>query len=201
METQLQRAIRALREGGVVAYPTDTVYGLGANGFDPDAVHRVYRMKRRALTLPVPLLVADLEMLYTVVATIPEEAVALVEHFMPGPLTLVLPKAAAVPDIVTAGGDSVAVRIPGHQAPIRLARGLGAPLVGTSANRSGRPSVTTAGEVRAELGSEVDVIVEGECPGGVESTVVDFTGGKLKVVREGAISLGELERVLASRED
>ena len=198
MQGQLRKAVEVLLNGGIVAYPTDTVYGLGANGLDPAAVRRVFEVKRRPLTMPVPLLVADLAMLRSVVEGLPEVALSLVERFLPGPLTLVLPRAPVVPEIVTAGAPSVAVRIPDHPVPVRLAAGIGAPLVGTSANRSGQPSPTTADEVRAQLGAEIDWVVDGDCPGGVESTVVDLTDATLRILRPGAVPAEALEEVLAS---
>ena len=197
MQGLLRKAVEVLLNGGIVAYPTDTVYGLGANGLDPAAVRRVFEVKRRPLTMPVPLLVADLAMLRSVVEGLPEVALALAERFLPGPLTLVLPRAPAVPEIVTAGAPSVAVRIPDHPVPVRLAAGIGAPLVGTSANRSGQPSPTTADEVRAQLGAEIDWVVDGDCPGGVESTVIDLTEATPRILRPGAVPAEALEEVLA----
>ena len=199
MQGQLRKAVEVLLSGRIVAYPTDTVYGLGANGLDPEAVRRVFAVKRRPLTMPLPLLVADLAMLRSVVESLPEVALALVERFLPGPLTLVLPRAPVVPDIVTAGAPSVAVRIPDHPVPVWLARGMAAPLVGTSANRSGQSSPTTADEVQAQLGDEVDYVVDGDCPGGVESTIIDLTDAAPRIVRPGAVSAEALEELLASQ--
>ncbi len=189
------RAVDALRSGGTVAYPTDTVYGLGSHGLDPDAVRRVFTIKQRPVTMAVPLLVADLEMLRFVVACLPNIATDLVERFMPGPLTLVLRRSPVVPDIVTAGGDTVAVRIPDHAIPRRLARELGAPIVGTSANRSGMPSPVSAEEVRTQLGADVDLILDGVCSRGVESTIVDLSGKSPVILRQGALSAEEISRV------
>ncbi len=196
MQAQLGKAIEILRNGGLVAYPTDTVYGLGAHCLDAHAVLRVFEVKRRSLTAPLPLLVADLSMLRATVADFPEVAAALVERFLPGPLTLVLPKAPTIPDIVTAGSKTVAIRIPDHPVPVGLAAGIGAPLVGTSANRSGRPSPTTAAEVFDQLGESVDLLVEGVCRGGIESTVVDLSQGPPKIVRQGGVPAEAIEEVL-----
>ncbi len=193
---QIQKALFALRNGGLVAYPTDTVYGLGADASNADAVRKIYAAKGRAADLPLPLLVADLEMLRRSSADLPDLALLLAERFLPGALTLVVAKAASVPDAVTAGGANVALRIPAHPIPRALAAGLGGPLVGTSANRSGRRSLTAAADVRPELGEAVDFVVDGECPGGVESTVLDLTRGRPVVVREGAIPLEEIEAAL-----
>jgi len=195
---QIQEALFILQNGGLVAYPTDTVYGLGADAFNAAAVRKIYAAKDRAAHLPLPLLVADLEMLRDTAAELSDLALSLATRFMPGPLTIIVPKAPSVPDTVTAGGPNVALRIPAHPVPRALAAGLAGPLVGTSANRSGEGSATTAREVHRELGDAVDVIIEGECTGGVESTVLDLTQGKPIVVRAGAIPLEELEEALGT---
>ena len=182
-----RHAVDVLRAGGTVAYPTDTVYGLGAHGLQAQAVRKVFQAKRRPLDTPVPLLVADLEMLRSVVDNIPEIGMELIRRFMPGPLTLVLKRASNVPDEVTAGGETVGVRIPNHPVPIALAAALGAPLVGTSANRSGLPSATTAADVRSQLGDAVDWVVDGQCWGKQESTIIDVTGPVPRVLRKGAL--------------
>ncbi|MDP2954170.1 MAG: L-threonylcarbamoyladenylate synthase [Chloroflexota bacterium] len=178
-----------------MAFPTDTVYGLGARGFSPQAVERVYEAKARPRSLPLPLLLAlasDLERVAR--KPIPELALRLAERFWPGGLTLVLRRAPAVPDAVTAGGDTVAVRVPRHPVPVALISGVGEPLTGTSANLSGRPSPLTAEEVRQQMGDRVDLILDGgRCPGGVESTVLDLTGETPVLIREGAIGREELE--------
>ena len=193
---QIQSALTALRRGGLVAYPTDTVYGLGADAYNEAAVRRVFAVKERPLSMPLPLLVADLAMLESCAARLSPEARLLAERFMPGALTLIVAKAPAIPDVVTAGGPSVGLRIPDHEVPRALAAGLGRPLVGTSANRSGFGSVTGADEVRAQLGTTVDEVVEGLCHGGIESTVVDMTHLPPKVVRRGAIAIEAIEAVL-----
>jgi L-threonylcarbamoyladenylate synthase len=189
MEQDIERAVAILQGGGVVAYPTDTVYGLGADAFNEKAVKRIYRIKRRPLAQPLSLLLADKADLTQIAETIPDLAWPLVEKFLPGGLTLIVRKAASVPHLVTAGGDTVAVRIPDHPLALKLIRALGKPLIGTSANLSGSPSATTAEEVHAQLGDEVDFILDGGvCPGGIESTVVDVTGGSPVIIREGAVS-------------
>ena len=198
-EDELQKALAVLRGGGIVAYPTDTVYGLGADALNPEAVARVFQTKGRSQEMALPLLVADLDMLRAVVSDLSETAMALAQRFLPGPLTLVLPKALAVPDIVTAGGPTVAVRIPDHPIPRALAAGLGSPLVGTSANRSGLPSPTTAEGVRRQLGDEVDYVIEGTCPGGIESTVVDVAQTPPKILRHGAVPTEAVRAIVGDR--
>jgi len=195
LDEQVERAVEVLRRGGVVAFPTDTVYGLGTSAIIESALKRIYQVKRRPFNLALPLLLADVSDIEKVASMVPQVAWRLAGCFLPGGLTLVLPKAAWVSSVITAGGDTVAVRVPGHPVPRALARGLGVPIVGTSANITGQPSPLTAEEVRRQLGSEVDFIIVGECPGGVESTVVDVTTDPPMLLREGAISQQEIEAV------
>ena len=196
VEKQIELAIATLKKGGIVAYPTDTVYGLGADPLNAQAVAKIYKVKRRPHNLPLPLLLAEKSDLQKVASVVPEIAWQLAERFLPGGLTLVLKKSPWVPDIVTAGGDTIAVRIPNHPVSIALIRGLGNPIVGTSANLSGSPSPFTAEEVRQQLGDAVDLIIDGgRCPGGIESTVLDVSGEVPTLVREGAIPKSELEKI------
>jgi L-threonylcarbamoyladenylate synthase len=134
-----------------------------------------------------------------VAESVPQIAWLLAEKFLPGALTIVLPKSRLVPDIVTAGGKTVAIRIPAHPVPIALIRGLGVPIIGTSANLSGKSSALTADEVYSQLGDKIDLVIDGgKCQGGKESTVVDVTGGVPEILREGAIPIEELRRVCSS---
>jgi len=193
IEKQIKRAVAILKKGGIVAFPTDTVYGLGANPLNAQAVAAIYKVKKRPPNLPLPLLLAEKSDLLKVASVVPEIAWQLAERFLPGGLTLVLRKSPWVPSAVTAGGDTVAVRIPDHPVPIALIRGLGTPIVGTSANLSGRPTPVTAEEVRQQLSDEVDFVVDGgRCPGGTESTVLDVSGRVPVLIREGAIPKAEL---------
>jgi len=196
IQEQIERGISVLRQGGLVAFPTDTVYGLGACASLRQAVERVYRVKRRPRNMAFPLLLAHTSQIGEVADSVPQIAWLLVRNFLPGALTLVLHKSSSVPDVITGGGITVAVRIPAHPVPVALAEGLGAPIVGTSANLSGKPSALTADEVYSQLGDKIDLVIDGgRCPGGRESTVVDVTGEVPVVLREGAISREELERV------
>ena len=196
IEQQVERGISILRRGGIVAFPTDTVYGLGASIRLPRAVERVYEVKRRPRDMALPVLLADASQLPEVAESIPAVAWRLIHRFLPGALTIVLPKAKSVPDIVAAGGTTIAIRIPNHPITLALIRGLGAGLVGTSANVSGQPSPLTASEALCQLGDEVDLIIDGgPCPGGRESTVVDVTTERPVVLRQGAVSIEELEEV------
>jgi len=191
---QLAKGISLLKKGGVIAFPTDTVYGLGASIAIDSAVARVYRIKGRSQDRALPLLLADIAQLEEVASMIPAYAVLLAEKFWPGPLTLVLLKSDAISDIVSSG-PTVAVRIADHPIPTALARGTGTAITGTSANLSGRPSTLNAEEARAQLGDRVDLIIEGECPGGRESTIVDLSGQAPVIVREGALSIEKLRRI------
>jgi len=195
MNGQIEQAIATLRRGGIVAFPTDTVYGLGANAGDDDAVAKIYEAKGRPRHLALPLLLADISQIAEVARDIPDVAWSLAQRFLPGGLTLILHKAPSVSNMVTGGGDKIAVRVPDHPVPIALIQGLGAPITGTSANLSGSPSLLTAEEVYRQMGDRVDLIIDGRCPGGIDSTVLDLTGDMPKVLREGAITRKEIERI------
>jgi L-threonylcarbamoyladenylate synthase len=185
----LDRAIAILLAGGLIAFPTDTVYGVAAHAFLPQAVARLYPAKGRPSDKAIPLLLADPQDLAMVVSLVPPLAQELAQRFWPGPLTLVLPCHDRVPREVTAGGGSVAVRIPDHAVPRDLARRLGAPLAATSANRSGAADAVTAAEVAQQIGDHIDLILDGgACPGGVPSTVLDLTAVPPRILRPGPIT-------------
>ena len=194
---QLDTAVHLLRGGGVVAIPTDTLYGLAAAASDAGAVERLYQIKGRPATMAVPLLIADESQLDAYSACVSEAARKLARAFFPGALTLVVPKGGLVLDVVSGGGDSIALRVPDHPVPREIVRQLGGAITGTSANRSGAASPTTAQDVRSQIGAEVDMIVDGgECRGGVASTVVDVTGPLPMILRHGSVSKEELEAAL-----
>jgi len=199
LRKQVERGIAILRQGGIVAYPTDTIYGLGTSITNRQAVERIYRVKQRPPDMALPLLVADISQIEALTETLPEVAHELIRRFLPGALTIILPASLSVPDIITAGGKTVAVRIPAHPIPLALIKGIGTPLVGTSANVSGRPGPLTSAEVHEQLGSKVDLIIDDgkPCPG-TASTIVDVTGEVLLILRDGAISRKEIERVYKS---
>ena len=193
---QIGKGISILKQGGIVAFPTDTVYGLGAWANIHQAVERVYRVKERRRNMAIPLLLADISQISGVVSYVPQVAWLLAHKFLPGALTIVLHKSNSVLDIITGGGETVAVRIPAHPVPVALTEGLGTPIVGTSANLSGKPSALTAEEVYSQFGDKIDLVIDGgPCLGGKESTVVDVTGETPVVLREGAISREELRQV------
>lgn len=186
-------AVARLRDGELVAFPTDTVYGVGAIVWDAAAVARLYTAKLRALDKAIPVLLAAAADLALIARAAPPAALRLAERFWPGPLTLVVPALPSIPAEVTAGGDTVAVRVPDHPLARALIRAAGAPLATTSANLSGQPSPVTAAEVTAQLGDRIAVILDGgRCPGGVPSTLVDVTGEHPVILRPGPIPAADI---------
>lgn len=193
----IRRARRLLRSGQVVVFPTDTVYGVGAHAFQTEAVAGLYAAKNRPATKAIPILVAQIEDVARVARIVPAVAWRLAERFWPGGLTLVLPGAKKVPSIVTAGGDSVAVRCPDHAVPLALINAIGAPLAATSANLSGQPSPASVRQVLAQLAGRVPLIIDGgDCPGGVPSTVVDLSVSPPRLLRAGAIPIEAVRDLL-----
>jgi len=193
----IAQAVLVLQEGGIVAFPTDTVYGVGAHGLLPAAVERLYVAKRRPTDRAIPLLIAGVGALSQVAIEIPDVAYALAERFWPGALTLVLRRAACVPDMVTSGGDTVALRAPDHPVTQTLIAALRAPLAATSANLSGQPAPDTPEGVLAQLDGRIDLLLDGgTCPVGVASTVLDLTVSPPAVLRAGGVSVEQLTDIL-----
>ena len=192
----LAEAVAVLKGGGLVAYPSDTVYGLGAAAGDARAVERVFAVKDRDAEKALSLLLADAADLAPLCAQVPFLARVLAQRYWPGPLTLVLRRSPAFHSAALGGGDTVAVRVPDHPFLRELIRALGEPITGTSANQSGRPACRSAGEVEDKLGDAVDLIIDGGPSGaGQESTVVSLTGSLPVVLREGAIPRVDVERL------
>ncbi|SNB70125.1 L-threonylcarbamoyladenylate synthase [Thermoflexus hugenholtzii] len=193
----IARAAEILRAGGLVAFPTETVYGLGADGLNPKALERLFAAKGRPPTDPVILHIADLETLPRLAREIPPPVWTLAQRFWPGPLTLVLPKQPAVPDLATAGLPTVAVRMPAHPVALALIRAAGTPIAAPSANRFGHVSPTTARHVLEDLESRIDLILDaGPTAIGVESTVLDLTRPVPTILRPGGLPREALEAVL-----
>ena len=189
-----------LRKGGVVAIPTDTLFGLAADAFNCEAIERVFAIKERPEGMALPVLLAGFDQLPAVATEVSGAVATLTGTFWPGPLTLVLPRAVAVPPRLTAGAPTVAVRVPAHPVPRRLARMLGRPVTGTSANISGAPDPLTVAEVRRQVGERVDCIIEGgPDPAGTASTIVDLSDGTPRLLREGAIPFADIAAVLNTR--
>ena len=196
MNLSIKDAAQSLREGGLVAFPTETVYGLGANALDASAVARIYEIKGRPKTSPLIVHASSIQMARSLVTEWPREAEELAQRWWPGPLTLVLPKAARIPDIVTAGLPTVGVRIPAHPMALQLIETAGIPLAAPSANRFKELSPTTAAHVRAAFGDSIPVLDGGPTRVGIESTVVSIVNGKITLLRPGMIALGEIERAM-----
>ena len=196
-EDELGNAARVLADGGVVAVPTDTLYGLAADAFNQKAVERVFRLKGRPERVPLPLLLASPQDVLECAIHVPEQVWQLAERFWPGPLTLVLRKADRIPAVVSAGGDTVALRVPRHDLTTRIIRTLGHPITGTSANRSGALPATTADEVRRIFGDELDLVVgSASSADGVASTVLDLSQDTPRIVRLGAVTPDEIEAAI-----
>jgi L-threonylcarbamoyladenylate synthase len=194
LQREIEKGVKILQMGGVIAFPTDTVYGLGADAFNPTAVERIYEIKNRPKHRQFPLLIADVEQMTTLAEPIPEIAWFLARRFWPGALTLVLLKTDSGPDYL-ASEPTIAVRIPNHPVCLTLIQRLGNPIIGTSANISGQPSALTAEEVEQQLGGKIDFVINGgKCPGGKESTVVDVTREPPVILRQGIIPSHEIDK-------
>lgn len=197
MLPSIAAAAHCLQTGGLVALPTETVYGLGADALNPRAVVRIFEVKQRPLFDPLIVHVADLEAVRALVTSLPPAAIKLARRFWPGPLTLVLPRQEIVPDLVTAGLPTVAIRVPAHPVAQELLRAAGCPIAAPSANLFGRISPTTAEHVREQLGSLVDIILDGgPCRVGVESTVLSLMEPTPVLLRHGGVPLEDLEAVI-----
>ena len=195
-DADITRAVDALRRGRLVAFPTETVYGLGADAAHPDALARLYAVKGRPAEHPVIVHVAEPVQLAEWAAHVPRAARLLADALWPGPLTLVVPRAARVPDGITGGGDTVGLRVPDQPVALALLRAFGGGIAAPSANRFGHVSPTTAADVRADLGDDVDVVLDdGPCRVGVESTIVDCTGDELVILRPGGVTRERIEEV------
>jgi L-threonylcarbamoyladenylate synthase len=195
----LDRAVACLRGGGVVAFPTETVYGLGADALNPVAVEKVFTAKGRPADNPLIVHIGDISAVESFVTDFPEKAKRLASHVWPGPLTIVLERNDLVPDIVAAGLDTVALRIPRHPCTLNLLKQFAGGIVGPSANTSGKPSPTTAQHVFDDLSDSIDLILDGgPTEIGLESTVLDFTIDPPVILRRGALGIEELEAVIGS---
>lgn len=196
-DSVLERASAIIKRGGTVAFPTETVYGLGADGLNPEAVLKIFEAKKRPPGNPLSLLVHSREDVERVSRNIPESAFRLMDAFWPGPLTIVLEKNDIVPDITSGRLKTIGVRMPDHKIPLELIKRAGTPLAAPSANLSGKPSPSLATHVMSDLTGRIDAILDGgEAAIGLESTVIDITIKPPVVLRPGAVSLEELEKVI-----
>lgn len=193
----IERAANLLREGEIVVFPTETVYGLGAGAFQPAALERIFAAKGRPFSDPLIVHIADRFDLEQLTTSIPEQAKRLAQAFWPGPLTLILPKGSRVPHLVTAGLETVAIRMPRHHVALALIRALGSPIAAPSANRFMHVSPTTAQHAYADLAGRIPLILDaGPCDIGVESTVLDLCSETPRILRPGGVSLEALRSVL-----
>lgn len=193
----LDQAAGIIKKGGTVAFPTETVYGLGADGLNPEAVRKIFQAKERPAGNPLSLLVHSREDVLKVAQKIPDSAFRLMDTFWPGPLTIILEKKEIVPEITSGNLPSIGVRMPDHKIPLELVKRAGVPLAAPSANLSGKPSSSLASHVIADLTGRIDIIIDGgETPIGLESTVIDMTVEPPVVLRPGAIGTEELEKTL-----
>jgi L-threonylcarbamoyladenylate synthase len=199
-EPDIERAVAVLRAGGMVAFPTETVYGLGADASNPAAVRRIFEAKGRPAAHPVIVHLADAVQLTNWAREVPEAARRLARKFWPGPLTVVLRRSPEVSSVVTGGQNTVALRVPSHPVALRLLARFGGGIAAPSANRHGRVSATTAEHVRSEFGAAVDCVLDGGAADvGIESTIVDLSGATPALLRPGWITAGEIEAALGTR--
>lgn len=196
-DSVLDRAAEIIKNGGTVAFPTETVYGLGADGLNPEAVRKIFRAKERPPGNPLSLLVHSREDVKRVVKNLPENAIRLMDTFWPGPLTIILEKNDIVPEITSGNLQSIGVRMPDHRIPLELIKRAGTPLAAPSANMSGKPSPSLAAHVISDLTGRIDAILDGgKADIGLESTVIDMTVEPPVVLRPGAVSIEELESII-----
>jgi len=192
-QVEIETAVQALRDGELVAFPTETVYGLGANAQNPAAVQKIFAVKGRPPNHPVIVHLDSPRFLHRWVREVPESATRLAESFWPGPLTMVMPRAANVHDVITGGQDSIAIRVPAHPMAQQLLTAFGGGIAAPSANRFGRLSPTRAEHVREEFGETVRVILDGgECQIGLESTIVSFEGASVRLLRPGSVTAAQI---------
>ena len=195
----LREAVATLRSGGLVAFPTETVYGLGADALNAGAVQKVFQAKGRPSNNPLIVHVASMEIAWHFITEISENGLSLAKHFWPGPLTLVVRRKAIVPDIVTSGLDTVAIRIPDHPVTLELLKIFEGGIVGPSANISGRPSPTTADHVFQDLDGKIDMILDsGPTTIGMESTVIDVTVDPPVILRIGGLNREDIEKEIGT---
>lgn len=196
-EETIKEAAKIIKDGGLIAFPTETVYGMGADALNEQAVRRIFKVKGRSFNKPLSILIGRKEDLRQYVQEIPKFAQVLIERFWPGPLTLIFRASLLIPDIIKGENNTIGIRLPNCRVTLEIVKTSGVPLACPSANLSGRPSPTKAEEVIKDLGEKIDLILDGkETKIGVESTVLDLTTYPLTMVREGALKREEIEEVV-----
>ena len=199
LQAQVKTAAGILRKGGVIALPTDTLYGLAASVFSEDAVRRIFQLKGRAAGAAMPVLIDTPDRVDQCAVDVPNSARDLMRKFWPGALTIVLRRSHDIMPLVSGGLDTVGLRVPDHHVPRDIVSELDAPITGTSANRTGNEGLTTASAVRGVFGSEIDLVVDGRAGTGLPSTVVDLSGPDPSVLRVGALPVSDIEVALRTR--
>lgn len=195
-DEKIKDSAQTLKNGGIVVFPTETVYGIGANIWDEVAVKRLYEVKQRPFSKPISLLVSSIDMINEVAKDITELEYALMKEFFPGPFTIILKKKDIVPNIVTANLDTVGIRLPANEIALRLIKYAEIPIATTSSNISGKPSVTNLGDVMSEFEGKVDCFIDGgPSEIGVASTIVQVIDGKVHILREGSISKAQIDKI------
>ena len=198
LTTDINKAKEALQTNELIAIPTETVYGLAGNAYDETALKKIFELKKRPFYNPLIVHLKSASCMYDVATDIPENALKLAEKFWPGPITLVLKKQAHISDLITAGKDTVAVRVPNHPVALALLEKLEFPLAAPSANPFGSISPTTAAHVLNYFGDNLNVILDGgECANGLESTIVGFENNQVILYRHGSISVDEIEKIVS----
>ena len=192
----LKQAAKLIEQGKVVVFPTETVYGIGTNGLDENAVKKLYEIKQRPLNKPISLLVSNMEMVNQIAKNITETEYKIMENFFPGPLTIILKKKDIVPNIVTAGQDTIGVRMPSGEIARKLVEIAGVPIAAPSANISGEPSGTNLEDIRSVFGESVDFYIDGgKSKIGIGSTIVQVINGIPHIIRKGSITKEQIEEV------
>lgn len=190
---RLKEPAKIIKEGGVVIFPTETVYGIGTNGFNEESIRKIYEIKKRDFNKPISLLVSDMNMVEKVAKDISDLEYKLMEKFFPGPLTIILNKKKEVPDILTANGNTVGIRMPSGIVARKLIEYAGVPIATPSANISGRPSGTNVNDIKRDFEGKVDAIIDnGESKLGIASTIVKVVENKVNILREGSIKKEEI---------
>jgi len=200
LKTVIKKAVKLLNNGGIIAFPTETFYGLGVKFDMDDSLIRLYELKKRPVKKPMPLIIGSRELLPSLVVSTNNSATALMDKFWPGPLTIILDAKKEVSRYLTVGTGMVAVRIPGESFALHLAKEVGFPITGTSANISGMPPAEDAEAVIKYFGDRIDLIIDGgKTPGGLASTIVDATERYIKILRKGAVSTSDIRNFMEKK--
>lgn len=197
MAKEIEKAAELIKKGKIVIFPTETVYGIGVNGLDSNAVKKLYEIKKRPLNKPISLLVSDMEMVEQIARDITDVEYKIMKTFFPGPLTIILKKKEIVPDIVTSGSDTVGIRMPSEKIAIEIVKQAGVPIATPSANISGKPSGTNIKSIMQDFEGKVDFFIDGgESKLGIGSTIVQVINEEPKILREGSITLEQIKQVI-----